>query len=216
MQTIKKLKLIKNWTYDPGDKYSLTDDGRFALAKINVKLGECTSRITNDEQMANKYGTFFRCREEFHNVWQDKMQSLLYCHNDGLTNNIADFIDKIENLLKIKNKSKIFSTDRGTISAIKVSPWWSDQSEDCHMKRQVFSLLLRWGRNHKIGNNVFETILNEKYGKEMMNFMRLFISGYTVFSDESLAISKEEMHSGIVFQFSHKSEEEIKQNLFMP
>jgi len=209
-----KLKLVKNWGYDVNpDETSDANDGFIALAKINRLKGECTSRKSSDETLANKYDTWAHCLEEHGNVWGEKMHSLLYAHAGNLTANIADFINQIETLLDIHPRTKLYLTTRTTISAVRVSPWWVD-SEDGKMKRALFGILLRWGRNHVVGGDIFETMNKSKYGPQLMNFMRLFLDGYTKFSEASVRTLQSEMHSGPFTQFGNKTEDEIKLNLY--
>lgn len=208
---MQKLKLIKNWVYDPQEQSKYKDGpGHFALAKINRLKGTVTSRITSDEDLAEHYHntTWFGCREEGHRVWTEKCHSIIFCHEGEQAELISEFINKIERILKIpaKEQTILFSTDRTTMSAVKSSDFWVS----CPMRRQIFSILLRAGRNHVIGDEVGTALSITKYTQLTKNAIELFLQGYNKFTKSCLDDLVEDFHCGFIHQFSNKSLEDCK------
>jgi hypothetical protein len=212
MKTLKTFKLIRNWGYDvnPNDE-NPESDGHFALGLICKKNQTITSKLTDRKDYIEQfgYGTFYKCREVFHKVFTEKDKSILYVHEGNLSDNIAEFINKIEDILFFpkKDQSQFFKAkQRTTITGIRPAKFWLV----CPMRRQLFSLLLRSGRNHVLGYPIIVALQNSKYTKETFPAINLFLEGYTKFHQKTLDILAADHHKGFVFSFSGKSEEQIK------
>ncbi len=211
---MKTLNLVKNWGYDinPNDE-NPESDGHFALAKIDKKAGTATSKLTDREDYIKQfnYGTFYHCREVFHKVFTEKDKSILYVHAGNLGETIEKFIHLVEELLNIPNKEKsqFFKTQRTTITPIRPAKFWLA----CPMKRQVFSLLLRSGRNFDIvqdNNNIWPALKSSKNTKSVIPALEVFLGGHTKFDQKCLDILKANHHHGFCHIFSNKSPDEIK------
>lgn len=207
---MKTLQLTKNWRYEPGNEFSQEGDGYFALGLIDKKLGTATSKLTDRQDYIDSfgYGTWYKCREQFHKVFTEKDKSILYVHAGNLTPNIAEFITKIENVIGIarKEQTECFLTQRTTITAIRPAKFWLS----CPMRRQIFSLILRSGRNHIIGNDYSVALLNSKYSKETFHIINLFISGYNTFNQKCLDILEDNHHHGFYHQFNGVTVEQAR------
>jgi hypothetical protein len=115
------------------------------------------------------------CREYF----QDEsagIRRFLFCHKSNKCKNIAAFVDKIENVLGVPDRSIIGPTQRYNISWISVSFWWTNTS----MKRSLFTALLRCGQNYDAKKENFEDALfSVLYTKHTEYAVRRFLDGNT-------------------------------------
>ena len=117
--------------------------------------GVVTARRSSKEEH-QKYQEWQKCREVFGKIQDEESRSIMFCHNTGQNLNVEDFIKKIEQKLNIalKDRTKFYSTQNNTISAIKIARFWMDNN----LKRQVFTLLVRAGFNHIVGSNIDNAI----------------------------------------------------------
>lgn len=204
---MKKLNLIKNWGYS----FDETDDsdGYLSLGLIDKSKGTATSKLTDNEDLQHfNYPAFHKCRETFGKVFTDKTRSILYSHGGSQRANIVEFFSKIEDAIGIslKEKSQFFETQRTTVTPIRPAKFWLV----CPLRRQIFTLLLRSGRNHILGNNYEIALQNSKYTKETFNILQLFISGYNQFHNSCLEKLAGDHHNGFFAQFHDLQIENVK------
>lgn len=203
----KELKVLE---YRPCSvsQYPATN-GYFALALIDRKEGYAETRVSKDEKLQNRYygKVFFKCREEFGNVFLADCKSIAYVHNAAFTPVIRDFMSQVEDKLNIsaKEKSLFFETSNEKISAIRVSPFWLN----CPMRRQAFTLFLRAGLNHKLEVDIQEAINQYPFSKGILPFFELFLEGYSVFGEKTVKKLEADMHHGVVFNFKNVLREHI-------
>jgi hypothetical protein len=123
-------------------------------------------------------GCWYNCREEFHWI-NEKTKRFLYSHRLHAHANIVAFIQKIEKMLKLKERSTFRPTQYDRVTLVSMSPWWRFS-----IRRSLFTALLRAGQNYHGGN--FEEALfgadfkNDNYCTlETEGAVRRFLRGYT-------------------------------------
>lgn len=118
------------------------------------------------------------CREYFQDE-SSGIRRILFVHTAHRTKNISSFINILENLLEIEEKTIVGPTQRYNISWIRASSWWTTTS----MKRSLFTILLRCGTNYKIKQNNFEEALfSVVYTKNTRYAVERFIKGHTKYT----------------------------------
>lgn len=162
-----------------GSKKIVTDaDGNRASMAMRVAQGSFSkvrhSGTSDNEEHWCAYKWFF-CREWFQQESQG-VTRILYSHKKKQTEDVARFIRKVENKLKLSRKSQIGPTQRATISWIKVVPFWTRTQ----MRRSFFTMMLRCGQNYNWEENNFEEALfSIRYTRETPYAVKRFLSGYT-------------------------------------
>lgn len=204
---MKTLKLKKDWLYDPDNSKFRDGDGAFSLALINRKEGVVKVRDTSDEELHEKYNHFpwKKCREQFNLCWNEKSTSLIYCHEGNLSESIGEFISKFETKLGLKELSQFYRTSYITMTAIKVSPFWVE----CPIRRQLFTVLLRAGRNYQLGADIQTALDSTQYTQQLKSCIDLFLAGYHNFDQASKSYLEANFHNGIIWRFKNKTVEEI-------
>lgn len=116
------------------------------------------------------------CRDEFHRSFTRKSQNLVLCHPDKEMEDLATFIWKVEDILKIKEYTRIGKTQRNHFTWIKVSPFWLESS----MRRSFFTALLRSARTYSIAQDNFQaTLYSLFYFNQTRHAVERFLAGYT-------------------------------------
>ena len=161
-----------------------------------------TSLTLGNEEIwqANKW---YFCREWFQQDSQG-VTRLLYSHGQRQTEDVARFIRKVENKLKLKNKSRIGPTQRSTISWIKVVPFWTKTS----MRRSFFTMMLRCSQNYDwVENNFEEALFSIRYTLETAYAVRRFLKGNVRYTGKT---------TGWHDEFKYRSKEKIDRLLVKP
>ena len=118
---------------------------------------------------------WYKCRD----LWQTRMGKpdvFFLAHESGKSKNIISFMKKIEDSLKLKEKSEYGLTQKKFIIYIKPSKWWLQKP----IKKSLFTLFLRCGTNYiPKKDNFFEALQSEKCIKETKNAVVRFLSGFT-------------------------------------
>lgn len=142
--------------------------GSFSKVKRSYTEEDCQDEVWT----ANHW---FFCREWFQQHSQG-VTRILYSHRKNQTEDIARFIRKVENKLKLPIKTKIGPTQRTTISWIKVVPFWTRSG----MRRSFFTMMLRCGQNYDWEENNFEEALfSIRYTHGTKYAVSKFLSGHT-------------------------------------
>lgn len=201
LEEIKKIKQIYN---TPGNGY-------FAV-----------------EELYPKALNWQNCREKLLANFLNKSRGLFFTHYNNLSEDIATFITKCENILQnsneeIKFKYTLFKkTNYKNITWIKPSEFWLD----CIFKKSLFTLLLRCSLNYKTTNNNFdECMFSEKYeenklARETKDAILRFFYGFTEYKGnqhvtvniENTSIIKQGWH----FEFQNRTLCYLKQVLQKP
>ena len=126
----------------------------YLIPRLNFlpKIGSF-AKLSGDYQ-----GQWYICREEFHWV-NANTRRFLFVHETNAGSNIASFIEKVENKLKVDVRSVFTPTQYNRITLVCMSPWWKHS-----IRRSLFTALLRVGQYYKGGFH--KPLFSEIYGKE--------------------------------------------------
>jgi len=157
------------------------------------------------------------CRERFAAIFKIDTEGFYFKHpqNRGLC--IAEFIHKIENLLKLQFKSRFALTNRPTILWIQPSFFW----RECPMKRSLLTSLLRSGISYNINEDNFESALLSNpvpspHLSNTRNALLRFLCGYTDYQGPDLMGSETLITQGWQFIFEGKNAKTIRAYLKHP
>jgi len=208
---IKELPIL---TYTENSPYGLPSGFKLSLGLIDKKEKTAESRLSEDENLANKYGYFRACLEEANRCFtRPEDKSMIFHGHPNRSINIRNLISYFEDKLNLKIKSQVFATNIETITAIRISPFWMD----CRLKKTLLFILIRAGQEFKVNvpagtleHVAFASLLgSQDYLPKLKNMIELFLDGYTKFNQTCLDILDSDFHKGIVFQFQDKSKDEI-------
>ncbi len=120
--------------------------------------------------------TWVACRDVFHaNSYRIK-RFLFHYRKSASNENIAAFINEVENKLKIKPRTVFYSTHIENVIWVMPSKWWTHLS----MRRSLFTILLRSGqRYNRFEKNFNEAIYSEIYLKTTKFAIDRFLKGHT-------------------------------------
>lgn len=198
---MKVLTFTENADYKP-------EVNHFALAKIDRKKSTCETRLSNDQDLADKYGYSRLCLEEVGNFFQEDCKSIVHYHDDifgNYTQNIREFLSVIEKSLKIDKKGMVFGTEK-TVTALRVSPFWLKNT----LRRRLFLILVKDGKSFYKDAGLDKFFENSQYCSKIKDFLKVFLAGYTKFDQSCLDKNYKDFHNGIISQFKNKTEEQIK------
>lgn len=125
--------------------------------------------------------TWHKCREQFAPFWKPEVDGFFFSHESGhLTRQgIADFVCRAEKVLELEGESTFSPTTIPTISWVEPHGFW----KQCFMRRSLFTVLLRAGRQYKIDlDNFEEALYSEKYLNETKTAVMRFLFGFTTFN----------------------------------
>lgn len=135
-------------------------------------------RLLNSE-LNNKYSVngWFDCRELWHTQLY-RLNLFFYTHKSNAGLDIASFLFRVEDILKLKNKSKFGPTQRKTIMWIEPSRWWTKPP----MRRSLFTILLRSAGNYSLKKDDFdEALFSSFYAAQTKTAIEWFLKGNTVY-----------------------------------
>lgn len=118
---------------------------------------------------------WLHCREYFQDESKG-IRRILFCHRPKRSKNVAMFMDRVESILGVCDRSVFGPTQRHNISWASVSPWWMDLS----MRRSLFTILIRCAQNYSFRRGNFEEALfSVQYAKDTEHAVRRFFDGNT-------------------------------------
>lgn len=205
---LKSLNLVERFDYAPDS------GGHLGLCLIDRKKLTCES-IESDNEHARRYsyGQLLKCREQFSIIFTEETKSILFTHAIDSSNKIAEFINLIEERLKLpkNNKCQFFLIkDYRNVTAIRVSEFFRSSV----MARQIFTMFLRVGRKYTVGRTIQDCLNDEKNYQNCWPAIELFLEGYYNFDQKIINTWNKDFHHGFVFSFINRTKEEIiQQNL---
>lgn len=116
---------------------------------------------------------FYNCREVFHNDFPTT-KNLLICIQPYKKPRIINLFKFIEDKLMIRNKSKVFFTQRKNIFFIKLNKFWQTK-----IKFSLLTLLIRSALKISENLNLIKILEKSFYLKKTMNAFNVFFSGST-------------------------------------
>jgi len=122
------------------------------------------------------------CREQFAVKFNQNTKGFYFSHIAGKSLDIGEFVTKFELITELDEFSVFSKTHKDTVLWIEPSVFWLD----CHIKRSLFTILIRCGMNYSVESDNFDDALfgNYKenfYIKETKSAVMRFMFGFTRF-----------------------------------
>ena len=151
------------------------------------------------------------CREIFHRD-SYKVKQFLFQHRTRAKQDcIAAFIERIEEDLNVRPKSKFYSTFVPNVMLVIPSPWWANFS----MKRSLFTILLRAGQKYDCKKDNFEEALySDRYSKKTKDAVSRFMEGHTRYRGRIIGWYNQFFHGG--WDYRRPDADKIKKLLVKP
>jgi hypothetical protein len=129
--------------------------------------------------------SWYSCRDTYQTVKKDaiKTNGIYFSHPKNKGEGVAFFLNGIEDILKIKTKSKFSKTERDNVLWIKISDWWLKTKT----RRSFLTLMLRVGMDHEPGQPVMDTITTSSRISYTLPAIERFLEGYTASKKETTA-----------------------------
>ena len=155
---------------------------------------------------------WYKCREQFANIFDEHTSSLYFAHPGRNEENIAAFIRQTEDILDLSNyfgeRTEFCKTTRPFIMWIAPAKFWLK----CPLRRSLFTILLRCGFEYREEEGNYEEAINSSdYIRETKLAVNRFLFGYTNFN-KPLAFCK----VGWRDFFKDQNQEAIMSNLGRP
>jgi hypothetical protein len=150
------------------------------------------------------------CRENFSRVFPLN-KGMFFSHEPNQGEKIAIFIDRVEQILCLKNKTAYAKTNLNFVLWLNPSDFW----KECPMKRSLFTVLLRAALKYDpLRDNFQEALLSNSYIVSSKNAVYRFLFGFTKFQgDKKRAIG---VGKGWVSYFKNKSDDFVCTSLVAP
>lgn len=139
------------------------------------------ARPKNVKNNRHSVGPWHNCRDIF-NRQLFNLDLFFYATDVGQARHVAHFLNKIEEMLNIEPRSEFGPTQRKCIMWIRPSKWWTYRV----MRRSLFTILLRAGREYLVAQDNFEHVIkSEKYLDNTRYAFDRFLSGHTHYTGKN-------------------------------
>lgn len=153
-----------------------------------------------------------KCRERFATQWTIRTKGFFFSNKKN-GDEVAAFILKTEEILRLKNKSKFALTNYKKILWVEPAYFW----KSCRMRRSLFTCLLRAGVFYSLEIDDYESALfSEVYLSRSKPAIKRFLYGYTKYIGEMPSGSATLETAGWSFHFSGKNAKFVKDKLIRP
>jgi hypothetical protein len=117
------------------------------------------------------------CRDKVQVVLNPSLErGLLFTHNPGMEVHIAAFINKIENIIELRQQTIFQRTDLPKVLRLQLSPFWLSS----FMRKSFITLLLRCGARYNSVNDNFQQALQSiNYARDTQPAIARFLAGFT-------------------------------------
>lgn len=147
---------------------------RAAFYQENIRSGMFVPCVKNEKNVTSS-NYWFDCRESFAVSFKNKTKNFLFAHTNNNGENILNFINNFERRLELKSFTQLVGcTNRLDISLVIPSRFWTRTS----IRRQLFTILLRCGRNYK-KRNFKHALYSHDYTKKTKSAVEKFLKGKT-------------------------------------
>ena len=146
----------------------------------NVNQGAFAQIINKESDEIIKHTIFYYCRENFHQAYYKKYDTMLFYHEVNKGKNIAKFINAFECKLYHKKLTQFARTNINKILWIKPAKFWYFNE----IRRSLFTALLRSGQCYS-GNNFNKALYSCKYLNSTKKAVKYFLAGNTWSNDKS-------------------------------
>jgi hypothetical protein len=152
-----------------------------------------------------------KCRETFAGEFDSATAGFYFSHDDGQSENIARFINKVEIVADIDEKSLFYLTDKSFAMWIEPSMFW----RECVLKRSLLTAFLRCGMKYKWEQDNFDDALwSQSYTKITEHAVKRFLFGFTkIASWEGYTTGNK---NGWQTIFENKTVEQVRKQLVRP
>ncbi len=154
--------------------------------------------------------SWYKCREQFASFFNNDLESFFFSHPIGLSEHIAAFISKTEDVLNLTysfKRTSFCKTNRPYALWVSPAPFW----RECFLRRSLFTILLRCGFEYRENENNYEQALySVPYIGETKTAVHRFLFGFTRFAGEKPA------KSGWRDFFRNQNQENIVKMLVLP
>lgn len=153
---------------------------------------------------SGKVFNFSYCREIFAGYFQSNSEYVGYIAPNLNITLINKFFNAVHRKLKLKEKTIIYKTNYKNAILFKVPKFWRES----HLKREVFTLMLRCACHHyKDGDSLETGLLRYNLTAHCNIAITHFLNGHTNFWNSHFG------YTGFVDFFKYKSEKTIKKYL---
>jgi hypothetical protein len=159
---------------------------------------------------------FEKCRERFATLFTETTQGFYVMHYEGRCRDLARFLERVEEVLELKEHSVYALTNRPHILWVEPSPFW----KQCSMRRSLLTCILRSGIIYESDRDNFqEALFNHEYLKRTRKALMRFMFGFTNYN--GVVIEPNYQGSNLVSKgwlsvFEFKDEAFIRQTLVSP
>ena len=156
---------------------------RFNRPSISPSSG-ALAHVTNDngEDITIQNGEFVTCRDRFHGNNTSRLGDVLMAHPPGMGKNILLFINAIEQRMGHAILTQGGPTNLKNASWFAPADFWRRNA----MRRSLFTILLRNGREYQPRNkNVEEALYSQYYTSSTRPAIERFLNGFTWYSGSS-------------------------------
>jgi hypothetical protein len=141
------------------------------------------------------------CRENFSKTFP-ATKGFFFSHEPDQGERIAVFLDKVEAVLSLKDRTEYARTNLNFVLWISPSSFW----RSCSMRRSLFTILLRAGIKYNPQEDNFqEALLSQSYIVSTKNAVYRFLFGFTKFrGHQSIGIG---IGKGWAYHFRNKTDD---------
>lgn len=153
-----------------------------------------------------------KCRERFATQWTKRTKGFFFSNKKN-GDEVAAFVLKTEEILRLKSKSKFALTNYKKILWVEPAYFW----KSCRMRRSLFTCLLRAGVSYGLERDNYESALfGEMHLKKSKPAIKRFLYGYTKYIGEKPSGSATLEIYGWSYYFSGKGAKFVKDKLIQP
>lgn len=162
--------------------------------------------IRNCFSVANKKGNtyiseqFYNCREVFHDDFP-RFNNILISTQKYKCKRLVSLFDLIETKLNLKERSKIYLTQRKNVFFISLSNFWNN-----NIRFSLLTLLIRSGLKIKYLNCLQDLLSHNTYLRQTENAFNLFMDGFTKYYGNNISWYKQfqELDTDSCMKILHK------------
>lgn len=153
-----------------------------------------------------------KCREQFANYWKPEMDAFWFSHDSvpDMPKAVAAFIARCEAILELGEESQFSLTNRPHVLWVSPAQFW----RGCHVRRSLYTVLLRCGRKYNIAVDNFEQALySEAYASDTKRAIMRFLFGFTQFNGDAfqrLTGMSPSVNTGWWTMFKNRNDEHLR------
>ena len=153
-------------------------EGRYVIVPAGHTLNQYDyGRDAFGYRIANNQHHWHSCRDKVQGVAPEFLRAgMIFTHETGRGPDVAAFLNKIENMLELKEQTVFRETDLPKALWMKLSPFWLSS----FMRRSFLTMILRCGARYNRASGDFDAALRSiPYAAESMPAVYRFLAGFT-------------------------------------